>query len=258
MYWLMEAGKSWKRYGMSDGKVKPLVFSTRILDKSQMQKLKGHGISVEQYDFIKIKHIFDESSLLKRLNNPITQARVFTSKNSLHKMRKLIGNSSLKLNPKKNFVVGISAAKMLRDFGIKVNASADNAISLAHIMARNHDIKAVDYFCGDKALNDLPEYLESKSITTNKEIVYQTEVKHKKVFTSNLNGVIFLSPTAVSGFFKKNSLPPDIPIFVIGTTTQKTVHFHCTNKCILADKTSLTSVTDKVIQYFNRSSKLFP
>ncbi len=235
---------------MPDQEGRPLVFSARTLDEEKLQKLEENGIALEQDDFIEVKYIFDESSFLHRLNNPMTQARVFTSKNALFSMQRLAGSRGINLELKKNFVVGIRATEMLKDFGAKVDASAGNAISLAQIIARNRDVKSVDYFCGNKALDDLPEYLESKGITVNKEIVYHTDLKHKEVFTGSLDGAIFLSPTAVFSFFKKNSLPPNIPIFVIGATTGEAVRSRCRNKRVLADEPSLESVIDKVIEYF--------
>jgi len=235
---------------MPDSSNKPHVFSARSLDEAQVQKLEDHGIVLEQDDFIDVQHIFDESSFLHHLNNPKTQARIFTSKNALYSMQQLAGKKELKLELKKNFVVGIRATEMLSEFGVNVDARAGNAISLAQIIARNKGVKAVDYFCGNKALDDLPEYLESKGIIVNKEIVYHTELKHKEVDTLHLDAAIFLSPSAVYSFFKKNKLQPNIPVFVIGATTGEAVHFRCNNKRILADEPSLESVIDKVIEYF--------
>ena len=67
------------------------------------------------------------------------------------------------------------------------------------------EIKSVDFFCGNKSLDDLPEYLESKGIDVHKEIVYKTELEHHIVETDSFDAVIFLSPTAVYSFFKKNN-----------------------------------------------------
>ena len=69
---------------------------------------------------------------------------------------------------KRNFTVGVRATEMLEEFGIKADARAGNAISLAQIIARNKDVKAVDFFCGDQSLDDLPEYLESKGVSVHR------------------------------------------------------------------------------------------
>lgn len=235
---------------MPDEKGNPVIFSTRSLDDTLSAKLENAGMTFDQMDFIKVDLNFDQDSFHKTLNNPNSQARIFTSKNSVYSLKKLKEDKGFELDSKKNFTVGVKATEMLKEFGINANARAGNAISLAQIIARNKDVKAVDFFCGNKSLDDLPEYLESKGITVNKEIVYQTDLVHHIVETESFDGVIFLSPSAVYSFFKKNKLKPDVPAFCIGATTSEAVHFRCDNRRIEADEPTIQSVVDKVIEYF--------
>lgn len=230
-----------------------LIFSARSLPQSMIDKLKEAGFQYQEKDFIRVKHEFDEASFAARLNNPDTQARIFTSKNSVFSLQKLADSRDIKLlSDKKNFTVGIRATEMLEiDFDIKANARAGNAISLAQIIARNKDVKAVDFFCGNQSLDDLPEYLKSKGIEVNKEIVYYTQLVHETVDTADFSGVIFLSPTAVYSFFKKNRIDIEIPVFCIGATTSEAVHLRCDNKRIEANEPNLESVIDKVIEYYS-------
>lgn len=233
---------------MPDSNGNPTVFSTRKLDSSLVQKLEEASIALIQDNFINIEYSFDPSSFESRLNNTDTQARIFTSKNALVSLQQLARQRPVELIEKRNFVVGLKATEMLNHFGVRIDARAGNAISLAQIIARNKDVKSVDFFCGDKALNDLPEYLESKGIKVNKEIVYKTELVPKVVETETLDGAIFLSPTATYSFFKKNKLPRQVPAFCIGATTSEAVHLRCNNKRIVADEPSIESVVDKVIE----------
>lgn len=237
---------------MPDEKGNPLIFSTRTLDGELSRKLEDAGITVWQKDFIDVNLDFDEESFYQRLNNPDSQARIFTSKNAVYSLQKLHQCREVKLQSKKNFTVGVRATEMLTEFGIKANAKAGNAISLAQIIARNKDVKAVDFFCGNKSLDDLPEYLDSKGINVHKEIVYKTDLVHHTLDTSPFDGVIFLSPTAVYSFFKKNKLKPQIPTFCIGATTSEAIHFRCDNRRIEANEPSVTSVVDKVIEHFKK------
>lgn len=238
---------------MPDQEGKPLIFSTRVLDESLQKKLADAGISLLQEDFIDVSHEFDAESFLNHFNNPKTQARIFTSKNAVISLTQLKNGKELPIDQKKNFTVGIRATEMLAELGIETNARAGNAISLAQIIARNKDVQAVDFFCGNKSLDDLPEYLESKGINVHKEIVYKTELDQKVVDTSSFDGVIFLSPTAVYSFFKNNKINSTIPGFCIGATTSEAIHFRCTNKRIESDDPSIVSVVDKVIEHFKKS-----
>ncbi|MDZ7847699.1 MAG: uroporphyrinogen-III synthase [Owenweeksia sp.] len=236
---------------MPDDSGKPFVFSTRSLKPELTSRLQNAGIHYQEQDFIQVSHDFDGDSFLYKLNNPATQARVFTSKNAVFSLRKLARKNRLQLEPKKIFTVGIRATEMLtEEFGLKTAARAKNAISLAQIIARNKDVQAVEFFCGNQSLNDLPEYLESKGINVHKEVVYKTDLVHDQVNTSSIDGLIFLSPTAVYSFFKKNKINPHIPAFCIGATTSEAVHLRCTNPRIESDEPSIESVVEKVVEHF--------
>ncbi len=228
----------------------PTIFSSKILPKDLSSRLHNAGFTFSEKDFINVNLDFEEESFAKRINNPDAQARIFTSKNAVFSLQMLLKARKIDLQSKKNFTVGLKATEMLDEIGIKTNAKAGNAISLAQIIARNKDVKSVDFFCGNKSLDDLPEYLESKGIEVHKEIVYKTELVHHIVETEAFNGVIFLSPTAVYSFFKKNKLKPNVPAFCIGATTSEAVHFRCDNQRIIANEPSIESVVDKVIEHF--------
>ncbi|HAD98767.1 MAG TPA: hypothetical protein DCG19_15245 [Cryomorphaceae bacterium] len=235
---------------MSEGEYKALIYSTRSLPEELVQKINARGIALQQDDYIEIDYDFNEESFYQRLNNPASQARIFTSKNAVFSLQKLAASRSLSFISKRNFTVGVRATEMLEEFGIKADARAGNAISLAQIIARNKDVKAVDFFCGDQSLDDLPEYLESKGVSVHREIVYKTKLVQHKVDSSLFGGVIFLSPTAVYSFFKNNTLKPETPCFCIGATTSGAVHLRCKNRRIEAYEPSLESVVDRVIDYF--------
>lgn len=238
---------------MPDTNGRPLVFSTRKLEPELQAKLEAAGITLQDDDFIEVTHDFDAETFSKYLNNPGSQARIFTSKNAVYSLEKLATTRSLEIAPKKNFTVGIRATEMLAKLGIETDARANNAISLAQIIARNKDVQAVDFFCGNKSLDDLPEYLESKGIIVHKEIVYHTELVHNEVDTSAFDAIIFLSPTAVYSFFKKNRINPNIPAFCIGATTSDAIHLRCDNRRIPSDEPSIESVIDKIIEHFSGS-----
>lgn len=232
---------------------KPSILATRSLPHEQQERLTRAGLDYREKDFIQVQHQFDSQEFARALQNPQTQARVITSKNSVYSLQKLLAEKpQLNWPPKKAFTVGIRASEMLADLGLRTDARAENAISLAQIIARNPDVRAVDFFCGSQALDDLPEYLESKNIKVFRHIVYHTEWTTEKVETDKLNGVIFLSPSAVFSFFKTNQLPLDTPCFCIGATTAQAVHLRCDNPRLPAEEPSLESVVERVIRFFGK------
>ncbi len=226
------------------------IFATRKLPEKAAEKLLNAGFNLDEFDFIQVSTQYDETSFLSQLNNPESQARVFTSKNAVHALADLLSNNPIELSKKKAFTVGIKATERLAELGIKANVRSDNAMILAQIIARNADVKAVDFFCGDQALDDLPEYLASKNIKVHKEIVYHTDLVQEKVSTELFDGLIFLSPSAVYSFFKKNTVNCKTPAFCIGATTAEAVRRRCDNPRIIAHHPSIDGVVERVIEYF--------
>jgi uroporphyrinogen-III synthase len=230
---------------------KPLsIFSSRILPDSESERLVKAGFRIRQKDFITVKQAFDTDRFTQRINNPDTQARVFTSKNAVRSLATLLKDEALSIDRKKTFTVGLKATEMLKELGVDTSARAGHALALAQIIARNSDVDAVDFFCGNMSLDDLPEYLENKGVRVHKEIVYHTEMVQHEVETASVHGLIFLSPSAVYSFFKKNHINPETPCFCIGATTSEAIHLRCDNPRIPSNEPTLTSVIDKVIEYF--------
>lgn len=232
---------------------KSLIYATRSLPQEEQEKIKNAGLDYAEEDFIEVAHNYDSEQFWEALLHSPTQARIFTSKNAVYSLEKLTNDQAPELPPKKTFTVGIRATERLEALGMYTAARALNAISLAQIIARNAEVRAVDFFCGNQSLQDLPEYLESKNIEVFQHEVYQTELRVQKIDTSPIRGIIFLSPTAVYSFFKKNTLDPEIPCFCIGATTAEAVHLRCDNPQYLADEPSLSSVVDRVVEFFHQA-----
>ncbi len=230
----------------------PLLFSSKTLDKPLVKSIEQSGLKFQHKDFIEVFNEFNEESFGKYLNRKDSQARIFTSKNSVRSLEQFLEKNPTNFDRKKNFTVGIKATERLEQLGLKTSARAGNAISLAQIIARNDDVEAVDFFCGDKSLDDLPEYLASKGVSVHKEIVYRTELVQHQIDWQPIDGILFFSPTAVYSFFKKNKLREDVPCFCIGATTSEAVHLRCNNPRIEADEPSIESVVQKAIEFFTK------
>ncbi len=236
---------------MTSESKRPLIFATRSLSEELQVKLDQAGLDLESQDFIEVEHTFNATTFRERLLDSDSSARVFTSKNAVRSLKKLLeSEANLSIPPKKTFTVGIKATEMLAKLGIKSNVRSENALLLAQIIARNSDVKSVDFFCGDKALDDLPEYLENKNVRVHKEIVYHTEMVYAQVDTSNFSGIIFLSPSAAFSFFKKNKIPSGIPCFCIGATTAEAVRLRSDNPRICAKEPTLNGVIETLIAHF--------
>ena len=229
---------------------RPVILATCLLKKESTDKIMGSDIDLIQREFVSYTLNYNDQGFREKLLNPESQARVFTTKTSVYCLYELMKTEPLEMIPKKTFSVGRVATQMLEDLGISVAARSGNALSLAQIIARNQDIEAVDFFCGTQTLNDLPEYLESKGISVHREEIFKIDMHTVTLDTSNLDGLLFLTPSAVFSFFKDNAISKEIPVFCIGETTAEAVHYRCENPRILADVPSEDGVIAKVIQHF--------
>ena len=231
---------------------KPVVLSAHLLDARYEQALADIGIQLVQKEFVSYSVQYDKQQFLDRLNDQDTQARVFTSKASVRSLADLIRSSGLELRPKKTFTVGIKTTEMLEELGVDVAARSNNALSLAQVIARNPDIKAIDFFCGNLTLNDLPEYLVSKGIKVHRSEVFDITMTAKAMAVEKVNALIFCTPSAVYSFFSLNKPSVELPVFCIGETTAEAVHYRCDNPKIIADEPTLDSLISKVVEFYSK------
>lgn len=231
---------------------KPVVLSAHLLDVKHEQVLTSAGIELIQKEFVSYSIQYDRQAFLDRLNDPDTQARVFTSKASVRSLADLLELTSLELIPKKTFTVGIKATEMLKDLGVEVAARSNNALSLAQVIARNSEIKSIDFFCGNHTLNDLPEYLESKGIKVYRSEIFEITMTSISMDLDKVNSLIFCTPSAVYSFFGSNKPDTDLPVFCIGETTAEAVHYRCDNPKFVAGEPTLDSLMIRVADYYSK------
>ena len=85
-----------------------------------------------------------------------------------------------------------------------VESTANDAVSLAELIAEDRFVDEVIFFCGDQRRDELPEILRQHEVVVNEIVVYQTiAVPHK--IEKQYHGILFFSPSAVQSFFQKHS-----------------------------------------------------
>ena len=100
----------------------------------------------------------------------------------------------------------------------KVTHTEANAKKLAEYLVEYINGTEVTYFCSDLRLDDLPNILTENNITVNEVEAYQTKFDADKV-ESNLDGIMFYSPSTVESYLKQNKA--NGIAFCIGETTAK-------------------------------------
>lgn len=213
----------------------PRVLSTKKLSNNQKELLLNTGISLVEYDAIRLQ-IEDFEPPSGKIENAI-----FTSKNAVRAVLKK------KLQIENCFCVGSKTADFLKENGFEVKETADYAADLAKLILEKYSDKSFTFFCGNKRRDELPEILTKNEINFHEIQVYRTSLNFQE-FQQNFDGIFFFSPSAVISFTKKNKIG-DAIAFSIGNTTASEAMKH-TKNIIIANSPGIENVIARAAKFF--------
>ena len=189
---------------------KTQVFSTKSLTETQRHLFKN--VKVESTDVLKIS--------LNRIPKPILKTKIdnviITSQNAVEAITKVLPKEELQF--KNIYCVGRRTKKLIESKIGEVKHFETNASKLAHHLVEYIDGTEVTYFCSDIRLDDLPTILEESFIKVNEVESYKTILDSVEI-NSNIEGVLFFSPSTVKSFIKLNDA--NKIAYCIGETTAK-------------------------------------
>lgn len=215
----------------------PTVLSTKKLSPSQKNLLLNKGISLVEYDAIKIEFL--------EFENPIAIKNVIiTSRNAA----KAILKKDIRIE--RCFCVGEKTSEFLSEKGMRVSETANYGADLAKIIAEKHSGEEFIFFCGDKRREELPSILKGMNISLKEIEVYRSRLNEKN-FPQEFDGILFFSPYGIKSFVSKNSLN-NSTVFCIGTTTASEAGKH-TQNIIIATKPSVENVIVQVVKKLSRN-----
>ena len=187
------------------------IYSTKKLTDGQLQ-LFHNNVVADSNDAIKISlNRIPKSVVRKEIENVI-----ITSKNGVEAL--LHNFVPAELQFKNIYCVGRRTKRMIEKRIGNVKHIEANAKNLAEHLVNYMEGKEVTYFCSDLRLDDLPNILVENNITVNEVEAYQTKYNADKV-ESNLDGIMFYSPSTVESYLKQNKASGIA--FCIGETTAK-------------------------------------
>tara|TARA_R110002074_G_scaffold50274_9_gene127948 strand:- start:1313 stop:2893 length:1581 start_codon:yes stop_codon:yes gene_type:complete len=192
------------------------IYSTKKLTDDQVMLFHNDVVS-ESNDAIKISL----NRLTKNVIRNEIQNVIITSKNAVEAL--LTNFSVSELQFKNIYCVGRRTKRLVEKRIGKVTHTEPNAKKLAEYLVEFIDGTEVTYFCSDLRLDDLPNILTENHIKVNEVEAYQTKFDADKV-ESNIDGVMFYSPSTVESFLKQNKA--NGIAFCIGETTAKVAKQH--------------------------------
>lgn len=208
------------------------VLSTKKLSPSQTELLLNAGLSLVQYDAIKIEFLpFEVPSEVKNA--------IITSQNAVRS----ILNSEFKIQ--NCFCVGQKTKALLEENGFRVIKMAEYAAELADYLVKNNQNDSFHFFCGNIRSDEIPTRLKENNIALREIEVYKTTLNPKE-FERQFDAILFFSPSGVKSFVAENTLGRSLTV-CIGTTTASEAKKH-TEKVAIANATSIESVIAKAVK----------
>lgn len=202
------------------------------------QKLINANFKVIEKNFIKTKKIDFQ---IDTLNEFV----IFTSKNAVKSVLKSHFYDTINL--KKIFCVGQKTKQFLEKKNFIVQECVNYAEDLGSEIVKKYQNNSFTFFSGNIRKNTLPDLLNENNIKWNEVVVYETSLKSKKIKTE-IDGILFFSPSAVESYLTKNKLENQT-CFCIGNTTAKAFENKTKNIKIAAQPT-VENVIEEVIKYY--------
>lgn len=214
--------------------VKHLLFLNDLSRKTQDQLNTDKSLKVSSIPLIRTSKIdFDFTEL-----DP-TKSWVFSSRTAVEILLKTNTPFSNKI-----YAIGQKTAELIPSAIIPKKASA---VDLAKLIIEKEE-KEVIFICGNKRRDELPQHLTSHGVNVKEVVVYQTENLNKTVNLHGIDGLAFMSPSAVHSLAQNGGFN-NLPCFAIGPTTAHALKQEG-QQCITSKTTTPKSLVETAKNYF--------
>ncbi len=232
----------------------PKILVTRELDELSEIIAKKHGLDVVVNPVIRIEFLPHTPEIIEQINASDYDALAFTSQNAVKAFSEIIWKEKIQVPKVKFFAVGDSTARHLKLLDVEPFVPKKNdAVELADLILKDGNIKTVLFPCAEHHLEDLPEWLRRQNVAVKELVIYSTILLKNKVEVNGIEGIVFMSPSAVKSFFQANREIDSIPCFSIGRTTADELKRWTSNHILIASRPDIESIFEKVTEYFANS-----
>lgn len=216
------------------------ILSTKKLSENQRSLLLHAGISLVEFDAIKIEFIpFEIPEAVKNA--------IFTSQNGVNAVM------SYELGIMACFCVGEKTRLLLESYGQNVVKMTEYASELSEYLVKHHKGDFFHFFCGNIRSDEIPSKLKENNIGFQEIVVYNTTLNPKK-FEREFDAILFFSPSGVRSYYGKNnpsraqnSGKVKTVAVCIGTTTASEARKYTENVAI-SNSTTVESVIAKAVK----------
>ena len=231
-------------------KINTYILSTAEIEQSLVDDALGHGVEIHPMSFIEVMPVAD-STLAEELERLCTLqiTVVFTSANAVS----AIASSLEKFQPRWTiYCIGNATKNAVLNYfdPALIKGTATDGADLAKIIKQD-SISEVVFFCGDKRLDALPDFLYRNDIMVREIVVYRTKETPVQI-NRHYQGIMFFSPNGVNSFFRVNQVDSNTVLFAIGNTTAASIRSKSGNPIVVSDSPSRPLIVKKVLEYFHK------
>ena len=224
------------------------ILSTKKLEASLVREAQTRGIEIIEKEFIDVRpilHNSKRSEFSTVLDTAIPYA-AFTSANAVWAVAELLQ--------------GRSAGWKLCSLEGKTRSELEEHTSFGKLMLTAPDsgtlsqkivesgIRQLVFFCGNRRRDELPLALSAAGVELTEVIVYET-VQLPVAVDTDLDAVLFFSPSAVQSFFLVNELKKQTVCFAIGDTTAASIASFTNNQIVRSPSASQESMLEALMAH---------
>lgn len=226
------------------------LLSTKILSPSQKAILTNAQFIIEEYDALRI-------DLLDQEIDTSYKNVIFTSQNTVMAYLKYLHKNATPNKESdqkkavhsriKAYCVGEKTKALLEKNGVEVVTFTHYGAELAQILVTQYQQETFLFLCGNKRRYEIPTRLKENKIDFKEQVLYGN-YPNPQAFSTTFDGILFFSPTGIESYSIQNSIENSVA-FCIGTTTAEEAKKHTSN-IIIAEKPTVESVLEKVVEYY--------
>lgn len=215
------------------------ILSTKKLQPSVIESAKKKNIAITEKEFISIKPLLTKElneQIMPVILDPKKPEVIFTSANAVDVIKRYLHQHDTFYVPVWHiYCIAGKTKDSLNSYFTrsKIIDTGKNSTELAQKII-NSGVKEIIFFCGDKRRNELPDILGDAGIKVKEIVVYET-VETPVISTTDFEGVLFFSPSAVKSFFSANKINKKTTCFAIGKTTADALKEYTSNKIVISE-----------------------
>jgi uroporphyrinogen-III synthase len=199
------------------------ILITRPLSFRQRKYANDLGLNVIEKPALKFKFPDHWEAVLKNANNNPGSGWVFTSRNGVKALEKLMNEGLEARINTQCFAVGAKTQSALKKLGLEAKIpTRQDGKHLAQFIIEEGSVDSVIYFHGNLSRSEMANTLVKNNIEVIETEVYQTKIQSVELPTEPVDAILFYSPSAVEGFKRGQGFGEPLPqLFAIGPATAK-------------------------------------